>query len=71
MELTKLEKAIVLSAFVQGLDEEVLNNNDDRQALNQLNETLEKIFNNSMPNQIKESGTSVVGKFIHGLLEEE
>lgn len=70
MELTKLEIAIVLGAFVQGLGEEVLNNNGERQALKQLEEEVEKLFNNSTPHQIKESGASVVGKFIHGLLEE-
>ncbi|MEK4581775.1 hypothetical protein [Bacillus sp. FSL R12-0074] len=70
MELTKLEKAIVIGAFVQGLGEEVLNNNSGNHSLKQLDEELEKIINNSTPNQMKEAGASVIDKFIHGLLEE-
>lgn len=71
MELSKLEMAIVLGAFVQGLGEEVLKSNGDNRLLKQLDEELEKIVNNSTPNQMMEAGTSVVDKFIRGLFEED
>ncbi|MGG1847090.1 hypothetical protein ABDI32_06640 [Bacillus wiedmannii] len=70
MELSKLEMAIVLGAFVQGLGEEALNNNES-ELLNQLEDKLDEIVNNSTPNQMKEAGESVVNKFILGLLEEK
>ncbi|MFJ8119547.1 hypothetical protein [Bacillus mycoides] len=70
MELTKLEMAIVLGAFVQGLGEEVINNNESK-LLKQLEDKLDEIVNNSTPNQMKEAGESVVNKFILGLLEEK
>ncbi|TKI97303.1 hypothetical protein FC699_08045 [Bacillus wiedmannii] len=70
MQLTKLEMAIVLGAFVQGLGEEARNNNES-ELLNQLEDKLDEIVNNSTPNQMKEAGESVVNKFILGLLEEK
>ncbi|EJR71363.1 hypothetical protein [Bacillus cereus] len=69
MELSKLEMAIVLGAFVQGLGEEAINNNESK-LLKQLEDKLDEIVNNSTPNQMKEAGESVVNKFILGLLEE-
>lgn len=70
MKLTKLEMAIVLGAFVQGLGEEAINNNESK-LLKQLEDKLDEIVNNSTPNQMKEAGESVVNKFILGLLEEK
>ncbi|MBE3644978.1 hypothetical protein IMZ78_22055 [Bacillus anthracis] len=70
MQLTKLEMAIVLGAFVQGLGEEAINNNESK-LLKQLEDKLDEIVNNSKPNQMKEAGESVVNKFILGLLEEK
>ncbi|MDA2038587.1 hypothetical protein PDN58_14390 [Bacillus cereus] len=70
MQLTKLEIAIVLGAFVQGLGEEGINNNESK-LLKQLEDKLDEIVNNSTPNQMKEAGESVVNKFILGLLEEK
>lgn len=70
MELTKLEMAIVLGAFVQGLGEEAINNNESK-LLKQLEDKLDELVNNSTPNQMKEAGESVVNKFILGLLEEK
>ncbi|OAK42639.1 hypothetical protein [Bacillus wiedmannii] len=70
MQLTKLEMAIVLGAFVQGLGEEAINNNESK-LLKQLEDKLDEIVNNSTPNQMKEAGESVVNKFILGLLEEK
>ncbi|WP_242272161.1 hypothetical protein [Bacillus cereus group sp. BfR-BA-01310] len=69
MELSKLEIAIVIGAFVQGLGDEVLNNNNDNDLFKQLDEELEKIVNNSTLKQMKEAGESVVGKFIYSLFE--
>ncbi|HDR4460015.1 hypothetical protein MNO09_10890 [Bacillus sp. N5-665] len=69
MELTKLEIAIVLGAFVQGLGEEALNNGND--SLKELEKELDKIVSNSTINQMKEAGESVIGKLIHKLLEDE
>jgi len=71
MELTKLEIAIVIGAFVQGLGDEVLKNSTDNHLLKQLDKELEKIINNSTPNQMIEAGESVVGKFISKLLEDK
>ncbi|HHT7142300.1 hypothetical protein PDN33_01470 [Bacillus cereus] len=70
MQLTKLEMAIVLGAFVQGLGEEAINNNESK-LLKQLEDKLDEIVNNSTPNQMEEAGESVVNKFILGLLEEK
>ncbi|HDR4512966.1 TPA: hypothetical protein QCQ29_003444 [Bacillus cereus] len=70
MQLTKLEMAMVLGAFVQGLGEEAINNNESK-LLKQLEDKLDEIVNNSTPNQMKEAGESVVNKFILGLLEEK
>lgn len=70
MELTKLEIAIVLGAFIQGLGEEVLDNNGN-DLLKQLENELDNIVSNSTLNQMKEAGESVVSKFIHKLLEDE
>lgn len=61
--------AIVLGAFVQGLGEEAINNNESK-LLKQLEDKLDEVVNNSTPNQMKEAGESVVNKFILGLLEE-
>ncbi|WP_144488102.1 hypothetical protein [Bacillus sp. ABP14] len=69
MELTKLEIAIVLGAFIQGLGEEALDNNGND--LKQLENELDNIVSNSTLNQMKEAGESVVSKFIHKLLEDE
>ncbi|PGS20649.1 hypothetical protein COF61_23475 [Bacillus toyonensis] len=69
MELTKLEVAIALSAFIQGLDEEELDKGND--LLKQIENELDNIVNNSTINQMKEAGESVVSKFIHKILEDE
>ncbi|WP_264447845.1 hypothetical protein [Bacillus cereus] len=69
MELTKLEVAIALSAFIQGLDEEELDKGND--LLKQIDNELDNIVSNSTLNQMKEAGKSVVSKFIHKILEDE
>lgn len=69
MELTKLEVAIALSAFIQGLDEEELDKGND--LLKQVERELDNIVSNSTLNQMKEAGESVVTKFIHKILEDE
>ncbi|HFJ9281672.1 hypothetical protein AT278_25445 [Bacillus cereus] len=69
MELTKLEIAIVLGAFIQGLGEEALDKDND--SLKELEKEVDKIVSNSTINQMKEAGESVIGKFIHKLLEDE
>ncbi|EJR56193.1 hypothetical protein IIM_01285 [Bacillus cereus VD107] len=71
MQLTKLEIAIVLCTVIQGLGEEVLNNNKGNDVLKQLEEELDKVLSNSTLNQMKEASEGVIEKFIHGLLEEE
>ncbi|MGH0599841.1 hypothetical protein [Bacillus sp. R86525] len=70
MELTKLEKVIVISTFVQGLGEEFLENSKDNHSLKQLLEEIEKVFNNSTTNQMREAAGSVLDKFINDLIEE-
>lgn len=69
MELTKLEVAIALSAFIQGLDEEELDKGND--FLKQIENELDNIVSNSTLNQMKEAGESVVSKFIQKILEDE
>lgn len=69
MELTKLEVAIALSAFIQGLDEEELDKGND--LLKQIENELDNIVSNSTLNQMKEAGESVVSKFIQKILEDE
>ncbi|MEX0416520.1 hypothetical protein [Bacillus sp. C30] len=70
MELTKLEKAIVISGFVQGVGEEVLNNNESK-LLTQLNDELANILSNSTLSQMQEAGESVLNKLIQSLFEKE
>ncbi|EMK2597409.1 hypothetical protein V7426_18420 [Bacillus thuringiensis] len=69
MELTKLEVAIALSAFIQGLGEEELDKGND--LLKQIANELDNIVSNSTLNQMKEAGESVVSKFIQKILEDE
>ncbi|EJV73293.1 MULTISPECIES: hypothetical protein [Bacillus cereus group] len=70
MELTKLEKVIVISTFVQGLGEEFLENSKDNHSLKQLLWEIKKVFNNSTPKQMGEAAGSVLDKFINDLIEE-
>ncbi|PGV72621.1 hypothetical protein [Bacillus thuringiensis] len=70
MELTKLEKVIVISTFVQGLGEEFLENSKDNHSLKQLLREIEKVFNDSTSNQMREAAESVLEKFIYDLINE-
>ncbi|HDR8244893.1 hypothetical protein COD10_29410 [Bacillus thuringiensis] len=70
MELTKLEKVIVISTFVQGLGEEFLKNSKDNHSLKQLLREIEKVFNDSTSNQMREAAESVLEKFIYDLIKE-
>lgn len=69
MELSKLEIAIAIGAFIQGLGEEVLNNNESK-LLKQIEDELAKILSNSTLNQIQEAGESVLNKLFQNLLKE-
>ncbi|MBJ8090254.1 hypothetical protein JDS76_26055 [Bacillus cereus] len=68
MELTKLEKAMAIGAFMQGVGEGVLNN--ESKLLKPLEDELAKIFSNSTLNQIHEAGESVLNKLIQSLFDE-
>ncbi|WP_242270992.1 hypothetical protein [Bacillus cereus group sp. BfR-BA-01425] len=71
MELSKLEIAIAIGAFIQGLGEEVLNNNNNEsKVLKQIEDELAEILSNSTLNQIQEAGESVLNKLIQGLFKE-
>ncbi|HDR3885052.1 MULTISPECIES: hypothetical protein [Bacillus cereus group] len=70
MELTKLEKIIVISTFVQGLGEEFLENSKENNSLKQLLREIEKVFNDSTPDQMREAAESVLEKFIYDLIKE-
>ncbi|EPC8411450.1 hypothetical protein ACR3AM_005918 [Bacillus thuringiensis] len=70
MELTKLEKIIVISTFVQGLGEEFLENSKENNSLIQLLREIEKVFNDSTPDQMREAAESVLEKFIYDLIKE-
>jgi hypothetical protein len=71
MELTKLEKVIVISTFVQGLGGEFLENSKDNHSLKQLlSREIEKVFNDSTSNQMREAAESVLEKFIYDLIKE-
>lgn len=69
MELSKLEIAIAIGAFIQGLGEEVLNNNENK-LLNKMEDELAEILSNSTLNQIQEAGESVLNKLIQNLFKE-
>lgn len=69
LELTKLEIAIAIGAFIQGLGEEVLNNNESK-VLKQIEDKLAEILSNSTLNQIQEAGEGVLNKLIQSLFEE-
>ncbi|HDR4895315.1 MULTISPECIES: hypothetical protein [Bacillus cereus group] len=70
MELNKLEKVIVISTFVQGLGEEFLENSKENHSLKQLLREIEKVFNDSTPDQMREAAESVLEKFIYDLIKE-
>jgi HEPN domain-containing protein len=70
VELTKLEKVIVISTFVQGLGEEFLENSKENHSLKQLLREIEKVFNDSTPDQMREAAESVLEKFIYDLKKE-
>ncbi|PFL47907.1 hypothetical protein [Bacillus anthracis] len=70
MELTKLEKVIVISTFVQGLGEAFLENSKENHSLKQLLREIEKVFNDSTPDQMREAAESVLEKFIYDLIKE-
>ncbi|MGR2746470.1 hypothetical protein [Bacillus sp. N6] len=70
MELSKLEIAIAIGAFINGLGEQELNKNGN-DLLKQLEDELANILSNSTLNQMQEAGESVLTKLIHSLLEEE
>lgn len=70
VELTKLEKVIVISTFVQGLGEEFLENSKENHSLKQLLREIEKVFNDSTPDQMREAAESVLEKFIYDLIKE-
>ncbi|MBY7114859.1 hypothetical protein ILT06_29025 [Bacillus sp. 17RED48] len=70
MELTKLEKVIVISTFVQELGEEFLENSKDNHSLKQLLREIEKVFNDSTSNQMREAAESVLEKFSYDLIKE-
>lgn len=70
MELTKLEKVIVISTFVQGLGEKFLENSKENHSLKQLLREIEKVFNDSTPDQMREAAESVLEKFIYDLIKE-
>ncbi|MEG7835134.1 hypothetical protein [Bacillus cereus] len=70
MELNKLEKVIVISTFVQRLGEEFLENSKENHSLKQLLREIEKVFNDSTPDQMREAAESVLEKFIYDLIKE-
>nr|WP_276579345.1 hypothetical protein [Bacillus thuringiensis] len=65
-----MEKVIVISTFVQGLGEEFLENSKENQSLKQLLREIEKVFNDSTPDQMREAAESVLEKFIYDLIKE-
>jgi HEPN domain-containing protein len=65
-----LEKVIVISTFVQGLGGEFLENSKDNHSLKQLLREIEKVFNDSTSNQMREAAESVLEKFIYDLIKE-
>ncbi|HFK1537778.1 hypothetical protein [Bacillus cereus group sp. TH243-3LC] len=69
MELTKLEVAIALSAFIQGLSQGERDKGND--IFKQIENELDNIVNNSTLNQMREASESVVSKFIHKIIEDE
>ncbi|MBD5798414.1 hypothetical protein BHU24_05315 [Bacillus pseudomycoides] len=70
MELTKLEKVIVISAFAQGLSDQEFANYAGEHTLEQLNKELEKLFDNSAPKEMREARVNILNKFIQDLLKE-
>ncbi|MDK7418597.1 hypothetical protein ABR763_22495 [Bacillus cereus] len=69
MELTKLEVAIALCAFIEGLSQGERDKGNDK--FKQIENELDNIVNNSTLNQMREASESVVSKFIHKILEDE
>lgn len=70
-QLTKLELAIVIGAFVESLGTKELLNCVDEHTLKQLDEEAGKINYNSTPKQFHEAGISAVNKIIQGFLEKK
>ncbi|MGE7938079.1 hypothetical protein [Bacillus paramycoides] len=70
MELTKLEKAIVIGAFAELLGIEELSHRVDKHTLERLDEEGKKIVYNLTSTQMHEAGTSVINKIIKSLIED-
>ncbi|PFH81658.1 hypothetical protein COI81_29010 [Bacillus cereus] len=71
MELTKLEMAIVIAAFVKSLSVETLSQCVDEHTLRQLNEEAEKVNYNSSPKEVHEAVISAINKMIQNLLQDK
>ncbi|PEL96947.1 hypothetical protein CN602_25290 [Bacillus cereus] len=70
MELTQLEKTIVISTFITALGREELERRTHECSLEQLEEELEEILDESTLKQMMEAGRSGINKIIQDLLEE-
>lgn len=70
MELTKLEKAIIISTFITALGREELEMCTDEYSLEQLEEELEVVLYESTLKQMMAAGRSGMNKIIQALLEE-
>ncbi|PFP88681.1 hypothetical protein COK02_18335 [Bacillus cereus] len=71
IELTKLEMAIVIAAFVKSLSVETLSQCVDEHTLRQLNEEAEKVNYNSSPKEVHEAVISAINKMIQDLLKDK
>ncbi|MEM5659930.1 hypothetical protein AAHB50_31955 [Bacillus toyonensis] len=68
--LTKLEKILTLSAFASGISNEELEKCVGDDLIEQLDEVIEDMFNNSTPKQMKEAGRSAISKVTRSLLKD-
>lgn len=71
MELTKLEMAIVIAAFVKSLGVKELSQCVDEHTLKRLNEEAEKVNYNSSPKEVHEAVISAINKMIQDLLKDK
>lgn len=70
MELTKLEKAVVVSTFVAAIGGKEIKEHIGVQTTGHIEKVFEELIYNTAPKEIQEVGVNVLNKFIHDLLKE-
>ncbi|PHE92475.1 hypothetical protein COF81_19650 [Bacillus pseudomycoides] len=69
MELTKLEKAIVVSAIIQSIGEQGIIKYLNKESIQQLNIIFENLLDNTSPKAMREATINVINEIIQDSLK--